>query len=264
LRAELKRGEVAAPPIAMQPAPPAPGVIPPDAPGAGTLPNIPGAQVVVSPDGSTVYLPDEEINRRVAEQVQQAMQPSPMQQVAMANQQNDQQFLAANPAQNQPALQLYQNVDEYLGLKLAELTRGGYSPQSVPELTNTLKTLGVDKEFATFFPDTAPMFDEFIAATASQQPAWRRSILDRMAAGMTPPTPPDGELPATPLVDVTSMPTSLARKGGTRSQAPMADTAEFKALEKGFHADPVGYPKEKYERYRELGSKLKEDGFDSI
>ena len=142
----------------------------------------------------------------------------------------------------------------------AEANRQGFRAQNMRQMQQFMHQTGIAAEVEQFFPDIAPNLDEFVAAYASDNPMWKRSVLDRIAAnGHGAPAPSGG---SDRIERVTGAPESLSRKGGTRSISPNSDQAEFDRLESAFRSDPITFPDKKYDRYQALGKKLDKDGFD--
>lgn len=233
---------------------------------ASTAPPTPGKPMVpvqVSPDGRSVYVdPDqlqEFIDARASEQVSRAMTPSPQQVLAARTNQMLSEFVAGDQARAQVVDRVNQ-ADDFLTLQIQNLQAQGYRPQSVDEAVALLKQTGIDKAFAGYFPEIAPMLDEFVMAQASDQIAWKRSVLDRLA-GTTKQARKPATTPTGAKRELGTQPRSMTRKGGSR-KSQTSDEAEFKALEGEFRSDPAAMPEAKYKRYIALGKKIGVEGMD--
>lgn len=233
---------------------------------ASTAPPTPGKPMVpvqVSPDGRSVYVdPDqlqEFIDARASEQVSRAMTPSPQQVLAARTNQMLSEFVAGDQSRAQVVERVNQ-ADDFLTLQIQNLQAQGYRPQSVDEAVALLKQTGIDKAFAGYFPEIAPMLDEFVMAQASDQIAWKRSVLDRLA-GTTKQARKPVTTPTGAKRELGTQPRSMTRKGGSR-KSQTSDEAEFKALEGEFRSDPAAMPEAKYKRYIALGKKIGIEGMD--
>ena len=218
-------------------------------------------QVVVDENGKEVYGDLEQardyLKQIVNEEYENRSRPTPAQIKIFENQRATEEFVAADRERNAPVAERAQQADDYLTAQLETLAAEGYQFRSAREASALLRHRGIDTQTAEYFPELAPMFDEFIAGMASGDPIWRRSILERMSPAIEAkqPAPP-------PLKSVKGLPPSLAKRGGSRSTSPNSDESEFEALRDEFKKDVAFFPDEKYERLQSLGRKLEKPGFD--
>jgi len=225
--------------------------------------------VVVSEDGQSVYVDDAKLQARAAEiarrEYAEASKPTPEQLRAYETQRLAQSFIGSDPetqADRQAIFVAAQKADDYISMKITgEAERQGFRPRNIEDVQMFMHQTGIVGEVEQYFPEIAPMVDEFVAAYASDNTVWKRSVLDRIAAlSESPSSTPSGG--SNGVRKLSGSPESLSRKGGTRSISPNSDQAEFEKLERSFRADPIKFPDDKYERYQSLGKKLEMDGFD--
>lgn len=231
-----------------------------------------GVPVVVSEDGQHVYVDPDLLGQTVEERaralIEEARKPTPEQIAAYELQSMASEFVSADPERNQRALEVANQADDFISLALQNvIATQGVRPSNAFEAARLAREVGIDQQVAEYFPEVAPLFDEFVQAFASNQVGWKRSVLERIAAqgGQSIPVQ-TGAKPQSgrPLTPVTGTPRSLARKGGSRSDSPVVEENEFKSLEAEFYADPTGvqgFSQDKYRRLEELGRKLQKPGW---
>ena len=221
--------------------------------------------IILSEDGQSLYAdPDAtraEIERVARELIAEDKRPSPQQLKAYEIQMATDQFVRADPERHAPVVERSNQADDYLALQFESLASQGYQIKNTTEFLATMRQLGVDKQVETYFPEVAPMLDEFVEGMASGNATWRRSILTRMAGQAEPQH--EGQTPS-PVRPITGLPQSMSRKGGSRSQSPSSDDAEFLALESRMHSDVFTFLKDdkKYNRLQQLGKKLGKAGYE--
>ena len=241
-------------------------------PVAPTVPEMPRDDhnripVVVSEDGQSVYVDDAKLQVRTAEiarsELARANQPTPDQIRAHQTQRLAQSFIGSNPetqAERQAIFIAAQKADDYISMKLtAEANRQGVRFEGLEQMQMFMRETGIGAEVEQFFPEIAPMVEEFVAAYASDIPGWKRSVLDRIAANQSSTPAPSGA--STSVQRLSATPESLSRKGGTRSASPSTEESEFIKLESAFRKDMFGFPDDKYKRLEALGKKLDKSGF---
>jgi hypothetical protein len=224
--------------------------------------------VVVSEDGQSVYVDDAALQTRAAEiarrEFAEASKPTPDQIRAHSTQQLAQQFIGVDPESQSRRQEIFvaaQKADDYISMKLtAEANRQGVRFENSEQAKYFMHQTGIAEEAAAFFPDIAPMLDEFVDAYASDNSAWKRSVLNRIAKTSAPHPATNGA--SAQIEKVSGGPQSLTRKGGTRSVSSSSDEAEFEKLESAFRKDPIGISDKQYDRYQSLGKKLEKEGMD--
>lgn len=225
-----------------------------------------GVPVRVSEDGSSVYVDPAELERlieeRAARTLEERMKPTPEQvQQAMA-QRTINAFVAENPERHAPLVQEAGQAIQYLKLSLRQaLQTTGATAYTPEDLVAVARETGLDQQFAEFFPEIAPHFEEFVEANAAENPAWQARIMRRIAASLDQAEAPTPITSAPKLRSVAAAPRSLAAKGGQRSPSPSVDQQEFDGLEREFRRDVVFFPPEKRRRMEELGKKLGKAGY---
>lgn len=246
----------------MQFAPPPTQAVPVDA-----APKKPaGVPVRVSEDGSSVYVDPAELERLIEERasrtLEERMKPTPEQvQQAMA-QRTINAFVSENPERHAPLVQEAGQAIQYLKLSLRQaLQTTGATAYTPEDLVAVARETGLDHQFAEFFPEIAPHFEEFVEANAAENPAWQAWIMRRIAASMDQGDAVTPITSAPKLRSVAAAPRSLAAKGGQRSPSPSVDQQEFDGLEREFRRDVVFFPPEKRRRMEELGKKLGKAGY---
>lgn len=267
---ELRR-KLAEARASQQSAPTPPPAAQTTAPAPQAPPKPKGVPVVVSEDGRQVYVDPDALTKTVEERARQLYEemrkPTPEQVREMENRTAVDAFVAENPAAHQAVVGRAKDAEDFIALQIQSLMSQGHQIGSVQHAIQAMKDFGVSQSVATYFPEVAPMLDEFVEGMASGNPTWRRSLLSRMAQGAAPVDAEDAPArpvvaPVSPLRPVTGMPQSLARKGGTRSQSPSADEAEFTELAKEFSDSVIFMPEKRYERLRALGKKLGKPGYE--
>ena len=234
-----------------------PPVAPPPAETTAPTNTPPGLPVLVSEDGSQVYVDpmafEAAVQKQARELIRQAQTPTPEQIAAQEHHQQTEAIRTEYPETYSEAEQ----ADAYLTESLAGLQAEGWKPRSIADVKQLFREQGVEKQLTEHLPQlTGPLFGEFIDAWTSGQPAWKRSVVERMAAGTAPPS----EMPARRRPDLS--PKSLARKGGSRTTANgTTDLREFKQLEAEFSKESWSFPDDKYDRLKELGKKLNQEGY---
>lgn len=232
------------------------------APSTTTAPTRKGVTVKVSEDGQSVFVDPSEFDQAVRETAQelirQAQQPTPEQIRIQQNYRAEAEFVQADSARLLPIVERVHQADDYITSHLRNLIAEGHQVQNVNHAIEIMRSMGIDKEVGQHFPEVEPIFDEFVEGMASGNPTWRKSLLARIAG------PANGhESPASPKrVDVRSMPQSLTKKGGVRTEAGTTEEREFKELQDEFNRDVIFFPEKKYKRLEELGSKLGKPGFE--
>lgn len=231
----------------------------PMAPDPGVPPADPNRiPVVVAEDGQSVFVDQEALTAQMQATArsayEDAMRPTPEQVRAENTRQFAQGFIGENPERNQPIFEDAQRADDFISMALINAAQQqGFQPRSIEDVNQFLHHTGIDKQVEEFFPDIAENLDEFVAAYASDNTAWKHSVLNRIG-GVAPQS--NGNTVRQRLESVGNAPTSLARKGSGRSQSPSTDEREFESLEKGFRENMWDFPEEKYERMQALGKKL--------
>lgn len=259
LQAQLNLQQPVSPPVSpvQGPVPPPPGET--TAP-AQPLPQEPRIPVIVDPETQEVFV-DPAVARQLLsgianETVQQAMTPTPEQVAYQQAMQAAQKLREDYPE----AASRVEMADNYLTEELRGLMAQGHRPRSVSEITALFKRQGIADELSRVMPEIEPMFDEFVEAVSSNQPAWKRSIVERLSNGTVPSRP---KVPNTPVVKPSLSPTSLAKKGGSRTPGheDTSDMKEFLALEAEFNELTVLQEPARYDRMKELGSALGIEGY---
>jgi len=234
---------------------------PPEGSGAGIATPPPAADsnripVVVSEDGQSVYVDQEKLSAQMQATAhsayQEAMRPTPAQIRQENTRQLEHHFVSRDRERNQPLFDAAQKADDFISEALiVEANRQGFRPGSIGDVQMFIRQSGIGEKVEEFFPDVAPVLDEFVAAFASDNVMWKMSVLERMGPAQAPPLGHSDSVES-----VSDAPRSLARKGAARSVSPSADEAEFDALEKAFRADPILFPDAKEKKMRALGKRL--------
>ena len=247
---------------------PAPAPAPP-APGRTT--EAPQFRVMVSEDGSQVYVDPQAVSEYVRQEaarvVEASRQPTPQDIKVMENERATQEFVLVDPETNGPIAERAKQADDYLTLQLQNMLASGHQFSTVREAVDKMRLFGIDQQMDQYFPEISPMFDEFVEGMASGNPIWRRSILTRMRDAYAPSDPAPSKGPRPNIVPkappkVTEMPKSLTRKGGSRSQGQTSDEKEFNSLSDEFQKDFMLMPEEKWNRMQSLGKRLGKKGYE--
>lgn len=254
LRSERRQGKQTPPPV-REPAP-----VPVAEPDSGDPTRIP---VVVSEDGQSVYVDQEKLSAQMQASARsvydEAMKPTP-EQIRVSNKQQLERAFVGEDAGRKTVFDTAEKADDYISEMLAhESGQQGFQPRNIQDVQMFIRQSGISDKVEEFFPEITPMLDEFVAAYASDNPMWKRSVLERITAP-SQEAPPDGSTKT--LESVADTPRSLARKGGTRSVSPNSDEMEFEKLEAEFRKDAAFMPEKKYQRMQTLGKKLGRDGMD--
>jgi len=241
------------------PAAPAPGQttqVPKQGPPSTHIP------IQVSPDGEQVYfdLADPRVQEYVRQQAQAANQPSEMQLRQQALDRVDQEYAASEPG-NDYVVSRAKLADDMLSEHIRGMMLQGHRFDTITDAIGALRMRGVDQQVAQHFPELANIFDEFVEGMASGNPVWRRSLYSRIKPPRATAYGGGGALPQT-TPKLGNAPTSMARKGGTRSESTTSDEREFSGLEAEFKHDFMIMPEEKWNRLQSLGKKLGKTGYE--
>ncbi len=214
--------------------------------------------VVVSEDGQSVYVDEAKLAERMQQTAlsayEEASRPTPEQISAQNEMQLAQAFIGQNKEQNEPVYQMAREAENFIFEAVSVGAKAqGAQLDSVQKIQAFIHQNGIDQQVQEFFPNVGPLIDEFVAAGISENPMWRKSVLERMVPS-APPELPSGESGA--VEPVSGAPLSLARKGAARSTSSNADESEFMALEKEFQDDPFEMSEKRVARMEALGKKL--------
>ena len=252
-----------APPPAQTTAQPASQQIPQAQPND---PNQPMLAVMVSEDGKSVYVDPTSLAKRdqyiIDQAVARSRQMSPEDQKIRAAGQAVDRFISEDET-NRDIVQRAKAVDDFVTLNLQQMIANGRRFSSVEEAIETLRLEGIDQQVAEYFPETEGVFDEFVAGMASDNPLYRvgaMKLLKRKGRQADPGEPVPVELGR--LKSVKDGPKSMSRKGGTRSQSPSADKAEFDSLQAAFRRDFLAFSDKDMNRMKALGRKLEVPGYE--
>lgn len=257
-RIRAKQAELSAMQAPQQYAPPAPPPIAavPDPATPAIDPNrIP---VVVSEDGQSVYVDQDKLAAQMKatarSEYEEANRPTPDQISAHNERQMAASFISQDRERNEPIYKSARDAESFIfeAVTTAAESQGLHfeSPQDVQSF---IHQSGIGKQVEEFFPDVAPLMDEFVAAGMADNATWKKSVLDRMGPSETPEIPSgvSGELES-----VGGAPRSLARKGASRSTSSNTDEAEFLRLEKSFQEEPFEMSDKLVKKMEALGKKL--------
>ena len=259
--AELRRRLSTPPP----PAPPTYAQPPPPPPSQSTA--IPGrVPVLVSEDGMSVYTdPDAtraEMERIARQLITEAQTPTPQQLNAMENSRAVQDYVSRDPERNQAVANRMKEADDFIALHIQNLAAEGHQIGSVRDAINVMRERGLDQNVIKYFPEIADNFDEFIEGSASGKATWRRSLLERFGSHSADRTPEPTTARGKDLVpNISNLPQSLTRKGGTRTTSTSSDESEFELMSAEFSEEVIFYPEKKFRRLQDLGKKLGKPGY---
>lgn len=170
---------------------------------------------------------------------------------------------AAEGAQNQRAVTIANEADEFISESIGALQRQGYQFANVYDAIEALKQAGVDRQLSAAYPAIGAMFEEFVEARSVGSHIARRSVLRQIAQASAPAPKPRGQRQNGAKRELGKQPRSMTRKGGARDTVT-SDEAEFNTLEREFRNSMagIGMPKDRYNRYLQLGKSLGKDGLD--
>jgi len=281
----LEAAQAQAPAVPPQvPAPPPPGHTtappvggPPQVGQPGATPNteLPQIPVMMSPDGSQVYVDPEAVQKLIDDRansiLNEALQPRPedvsrQQAIAAAE-----QFASANEA-NREVVARANQAEEFIALNLKTLLAQGYQFQNAQQMVDTMEALGVDKNVVQHFPELEGTFGEFVESMTNPQPLVRtlmyRELARRTApaapAAPTPPpqgNPPNTPNPTLPPPPAAASPPSMAKAGGDRTPGNSPNMQEFQELDQRFQADGFSLSNEEFARLKQLGKQLDIEGY---
>lgn len=281
----LEAAQLQAPAIPPQaPAPPPPGHTtappvggPPQVGQPGATPNteLPQIPVMMSPDGSQVYVDPEAVQKLIDDRansiLNEAMQPRPedvsRQQAIVAAE----QFASANEANREVVVRANQ-AEEFIALNLKTLLAQGYQFQNAQQMVDTMEALGVDQNVVQHFPELQGAFGEFVESMTNPQPLVRTLMYRELArrsgsaAPAAPTTPPQGNPPNTPNPTLppppaSASPPSMAKAGGDRTPGNSPNMQEFQELDQRFQADGFSLSNEEFSRLKQLGKQLDIEGY---
>lgn len=236
-------------------------------PGSTTAPPLGPVPVIVSEDGTKVYVDprsmQEQIRRIAYEEAVRLNTPTPEQVRQMQVEKAGQEYLAKNP-QAEAAVLRAKRADEFLTAHIATLKQQGHEYGTFSDVIQHMRVLGIEDQFYNYFPEIKEIgIDDFVEAMASGLPSSRRLLYDKMTAAISP-SRPKGKPPkrnGAPR-ELGNQPKSLTRKGGGRATAASgSDEAELKALEAEFQENVAKFPDSKYKRMQSLGRKLGVEGY---
>ena len=278
----LEAAQAQAPAVPPQvPAPPPPGHTtappvggPPQVGQPGATPNteLPQIPVMMSPDGSQVYVDPEAVQKLIDDRansiLNEALQPRPedvsrQQAIAAAE-----QFASANEA-NREVVARANQAEEFIALNLKTLLAQGYQFQNAQQMVDTMEALGVDKNVVQHFPELEGTFGEFVESMTNPQPLVRTLMyreLARRVGSAAPATPTQGNPPNTPNPTLPpppagTSPPSMAKAGGDRTPDSSPNMQEFQELDQRFQADGFSLSNEEFARLKQLGKQLDIEGY---
>jgi hypothetical protein len=223
----------------------------------------PGMRVEVSPDGKHVYVPEEEARRLLEQQNQPSPEEQAVLQYAQAKASAYQQFqfshMEDGREQAEEAIRNVTEADTWLANQVAMIQQSGVQ-LTANQLPQALQHFGVFDELGRQYPDVAPFMQELMGAWSTRNPMWEQSILERIYSRKSDRA--KGE--SAPLKSVENTPVSMARKGGSRSDSPRTDEAEFEKLDASYKEDPLSLDSKQFKRWRELMIKLEKPGWQSV
>ena len=220
--------------------------------------------VSVSEDGQDVYVDlaaaDTYIEERAREIARSEMAPSPEQVADYEWRTRVNEFVQSDPENLTPLVQEALQAAEFIESSVTNaVEQYGFQGQGLKDVLGFMDYTGIREKVNEYFPDVADNLEHFLPAFSSNNTGYKIMALERMAESRSRPSGSESQSQRT-LEDVSRAPTSMARKGGTRSEGPNVDEKEFNELEKEFRDDIFGMAEDRHKRYLELGKKLGKPG----
>lgn len=240
----------------------------------------PGYPVQVGQDGTSVYVPREQIEgdvRQVAAQIAAEQMETFRSQQTQAMEST---FVMQDPESHRAVVDEAREVDQFVGLACQAAAANGtlyIDPQRAAAdphgaLIDAMSAAGIVEQVNDLFPTVGAHFDSFFRAWASQDPFAKLQVYGTIAGGRrretaqeTSEREPALEVQRKPgrvVERVVDTPPSHARRGSGRSDNSADDEREFQRLYKTMISSPGKLSKSQLSRLNELGVTLGKDGFD--
>lgn len=231
-----------------------------------------GYKVVVAEDGQSIFVPRDDIvnDSRAAAQTVVEQQFEAFR--AEQDQAVEHSFVTRDPERHRPIVDEAKMADQYVGLAMDNAAMSGrlfidqQNPDRMGALIEAMRVAGIVEDVEARFPIVGRDFEGFFRAWASKSPVAKSDAYNRLASLEPKAAAPvqEAEIKSEGRVveRVVDTPSSMARKGSTKSAAGEEDEREFQQLYRTFLREPGKLSDEDSSRLRQLGVTLGKEGFE--